>query len=278
MQNLKILKFILLVLILISCSKEKDKKLLISEKELDLQMIQAYKEGLKELEGGDAIYAAKKFTEAELLFPQSEWAPRSALMAAYSYFSQAYYDDSIYELDRFLNKYKNHERTDYAYYLLGLSYYEKIVDEKRDLQSLNESKKYFEILIKEYPNNNFALDAENKLDLINEILASKEMYIAKYYIKRQKWIPAINRLKTVVENFDNTIYVEEALHRLVEVHYKLGLEAEAQKYASYLGYNYQSSKWYKQSYKVFNKNYKPRELKKAKNKKSILSRFKSLIK
>ena len=193
---------------------------------------------------GDA--AAKKFTEAELLYPQSLWAPRSSLMSAYSYYKQAYYINAIEELNRFIKIYPNHERTDYAYYLLGMCHYEQIADEKKDLGSIVDAKKNFNYVINNFSNSEFALDAEFKLELLEEILASKEMYLAKYYIEREKWIPAINRYKNVVNNYETSIYIEEALHRLVEIHYKIGLIDESKKYAALLGYNYQSSEWYKE--------------------------------
>ena len=270
---------LLIFLIIISCAKEKNNIEIIAQKEIDLQMIDAYREGLEELELGDGLNAAKKFTEAELLFPQSLWAPRSALMAAYSYYVDNYYADSIYEIERYLKTYPNHQRNDYAYYLLGIVYYDQIVDERKDIKAILESKKYFELVIKNYPNTDYALDSKFKIDLINEILASKEIYLARYYIEREKWIPAINRLKIVVDNFNDSIFIEEALYRLVEVHFKIGLEDEAKKYAYLLGYNYQSSEWYEKSYKIFNKNYVnlEKKLKKEKNKKGLIDRVKSKI-
>ena len=242
-------------------------------------MIDAYNAGLEELEKNDVIYAARKFNEAELLYPQSVWAPRAALMAAYAYFSQLYYDDTILELEKFLQKYKNHPRRDYAYYLLALSHYNLIIDETKDLEEILKAEKYFKIIIKNYPNTEFAIDSEFKLELIQEILASKEMYLARYYVDREKWIPAINRFKTVINDYETTIYVEEALHRLVELHYKLGLVDESKKYASLLGYNYQSSEWYEESYKILNKNY-VKKVKKVDSEKerSILQKFKDLLK
>ncbi len=272
--------FLLLIsLIFISCAKEKSNIEFIEQKEIDLQMIDAYREGLDELELGDGLNAAKKFTEAELLFPQSVWAPRSALMAAYSYYVDNYYADSIYEIERYLKTYPKHERNDYAYYLLGIVYYDQIVDERKDIKAILESKKYFELVIKNYPNTDYALDSKFKIELINEILASKEIYLARYYIEREKWIPAINRLKIVVDNYNDSIFIEEALYRLVEVHFKIGLENEAKKYAYLLGYNYQSSEWYEKSYKIFNKNYVnlEKKLKKEKNKKGLIDRVKSKI-
>ena len=262
-----------------SCTKKDEKISIVEEKSLEMQMIDAYNAGLEELEKNDVIYAARKFNEAELLYPQSIWAPRAALMAAYAYFSQLYYDDTIVELEKFLQKYKNHPRRDYAYYLLALSHYNLIIDETKDLEEILKSKKYFEIIIKNYPNTEFAIDSEFKLELIQEILASKEMYLARYYVDREKWIPAINRFKTVINDYETTIYVEEALHRLVELHYKLGLVDESKKYASLLGYNYQSSEWYEESYKILNKNY-VKKVKKVDSEKerSILQKFKDLLK
>ena len=276
---MKINKFLLsffLIIILVSCSKEEVRKSIIKEKSLDLQVLETYQEGMNFLEEGDALYAAKKFNEAELLFPQSKWAPKSALMAAYAYYSQDYQNDAIAELERFLKVYPKHKNLDYVYYLLGVSYYEQIADEKKDLQSIILAKKYFEIVIRDYQNTSYALDSEFKVDLINDILAAKEMYIGRYYFEKKKWIPAINRFQTILDDYDTTIYVEEALHRLVEVHYTIGLKDEAKKYAKLLGYNYQSSEWYENSYSLFDKKYKIIKQNKNKNK-STLKKIKSLF-
>jgi len=232
---------------------------------------------MKSLKEGDVLFAAKKFNEAEILFPQSAWAPKAALMAAYSYYSQDYYLDGIQELKRFVKVYPKHKNIDYAYYLLGVSYYEQIVDEKKDLESIINAKKTFNLLITNYPNNEYSLDAEFKLDLINDILASKEMYIGRYYFQRKKWIPAINRFKTVIDEYERTIYAEEALHRLVEVYYTIGLVEEAKKYAKLLGYNYQSSEWYEKTYIVFDKMYEKKKKKKMKEKRSLVKKIKSLV-
>tara|TARA_B110000003_G_scaffold222121_1_gene222268 strand:- start:330 stop:1163 length:834 start_codon:yes stop_codon:yes gene_type:complete len=276
MTFIKIFILFFFISLISSCSNEQIKKSIIEEKNLDLQVLEAYREGLKNLEAGDVLFAAKKFNEAEILFPQSEWAPRSALMAAYSYYSQNYYKDSIAELERFLRVYPKHKNLDYVYYLLGNNYYEQIVDEKKDLQSIIEAKKYFEIVINNYKNTDYALDAEFKIDLINDTLAAKEMYVGRYYFNKKKWIPAINRFKTILEMYETTIYTEEALHRLVEVHYLLGLKEEAKKYAKLLGYNYQSSEWYKHSYSLFDKKYIIVKKEKIKNK-STLKKIKSLF-
>ena len=270
----------IVLFILISCAKEDAQKSIIKEKSLDLQVLAAYEEGMKALNEGDVIFAAKKFNEAEILFPQSDWAPKSALMAAYSYYTQDYYNDAVSELFRFIKVYPNYKDLDYVYYLLGLCFYEQIIDEKKDLKSIVDAKKYFQIVVKNYPNTDYALDAEFKLGLIDDVLASKEMYIGRYYFERKKWIAAINRFITIIDQFETTVYTEEALHRLVEIHYILGLIDEADKYAKLLGYNYQSSKWYEQTYMIFDKKYKENRKKIKKDKKknrSILKKFKSIF-
>ena len=281
MFRFKFIFIISLFIFCLSCSKEVVNKPVIKENDIEFEMIESYREGLKELERGDALFAAKKFNEAEMLFPQSEYAPKAALMAAYSYYSQNYYGDAVAELERFIKIYPNHINADYATYLLGLCFYEQIVDETKDLQSIEMAKNIFLDLIKKYPETDFSADAEFKLDLINDVLAAKEIYIGRYYIDKKKWIAAINRFRNVTDNYDTTIYVEEALHRLVEVHYIIGLEEEAKKYANTLGYNYKSSEWYEKSYSIFNKIYEKNKNNKSKNKdklsNSILKKFKSLF-
>ena len=266
------------MLFLFLAQKRKKKVSIIKEKSLDLQVLDAYEEGINSLEEGDVLYAAKKFNEVEILFPQSQWAPKAALMAAYSYYVQDYYSDVIDELIRFIKIYPNNKNIDYAYYLLAVSYYEQIVDETKDLQSIVEAKKNFEIVVKRFPNTEYAIDANFKLDLIDDFLAAKEMYIGRYYVDKKKWIAAINRFRAVVDEYETTIYTEEAIHRLVEIYYIIGLTSESEKYAKLLGYNYQSSQWYKNSYAIFNKNYKKNKITKKKKKSKILGRFKSLFK
>ena len=258
------MKFINILIVLsllsfLSCANKEEKVEMINDDEIETQMLESYKKGLKALDEGDALYAAKHFTDAELLFPQSEWAPKSLLMAAYSYYSQDYFADAIAELERFIKTYPQSNRLDYAYFLLATCYYEKIIDEKKDLEPLIKAKETFKFVIQEYPSTDFALDAKFKLDLIDETLAGKEMYIGRYYIKKEKWIAAINRFKYVVDNYNSTIYIEEALHRLVELHYKIGLIEESKKYAAVLGYNYQSGEWYEVSYQIFNKEFEPKD-------------------
>ncbi len=274
------LLLLIISLFFFSCSKEVKKESIISEKSLDMQVLEAYKEGKKSLDSGDVLFAAKKFNEAEILFPQSIWAPKSALMAAYSYYSQDYYADSIMELERFIKVYPLNPNLDYVYYLLGLCYYEQIIDEKKDMGSMTNAKDNFSIVIDKYPNTEYSMDARFKIDLINDILASKEMYIGRYYFEKKKWVAAINRFRTVVDEYDTTIYSEEAIHRLVEIHYKLGLKEEAKKYAKLLGYNYQSSEWYQQSYSLFDETYKNNKkklIKESKKGNKLVEKIKSLV-
>ena len=281
MFKLKILVCFIILILFGSCSKEVSKETLIKEKSLELQVEEAYKEGVEALNDGDVLFAAKKFNEAEILFPQADSAPQSALMAAYSYYTQDYYGDAIAELERFIKVYPSHKDLGYAYYMLAICYYEQIVDEKKDLQSIVNAKKNFNIIINDYPNTEYAIDAEFKIDLINDILAAKEMYLGRYYFDKKKWIPAINRFREIIDNYDTTIYTQEALHRLVEVHYTIGLINEAEKYAQLLGYNYQSSKWYENSYSLFDKTYEKRKKERfktyKKKRKGLIKKFKTLL-
>ncbi len=263
---------------LTSCSNNKEEVSKIKELDQEMEMISTYKEGMNALNKNDTFFAAKKFLEAELLFPQSNWAPKSALMAAYAYYMQDNYSEAQFNLERYLSTYPLDKRRPYAEYLLAICHYQEIVDEARDLRPLIIARNKFQSILKKYPSTDFALDAKYKIDLINDILASKEMYLGRHYIKKEKWIPAINRFKNVITNYDDTIYAEEAIHRLVEIHYRIGLIEESKKYASVLGYNYLSGEWYKKSYKIFNKKYKNQRSKETKkDKKKIYSKFKKLF-
>ena len=278
MTYIRYLVFIVFLVIPTSCSKDKKEISIIKETNQNMEMMTAYREAYEALNKNDPYFAAKKFLEAELLFPQSEWAARSSLMASYSYYMQNFYAEALSNLERYLKTYPTDRNIAYAHYLIAICYYETIEDEKRDSAPLIKAKNKFNFIIKEYPNTDFALDAKFKVDLIDDILASKEMYLGRHYIKKGKWIAAINRFKYVIEKYEQTIFVEEALHRLVEINYKIGLLDESQKYANLLGYNYLSSQWYKKSYKVFNKDYKEIVPKKIdKNKKGVIDKFKKLF-
>ena len=275
MKFLSKLIILLSIFILNGCSKNDKEISLIKEINQEDEMIRAYKEGVKALDENDTFFAAKKFLEAELLYPQSEWASKSSLMASYAYYIEGNYSGALYNLERFLKTYPKDPRMDYVHYLIGLSYFENIEGEKKDIKPLIEAKNKFKFVIQNYPNTDFALDSKFKIDLINDVLASKEMYLGRHYIKKEKWIAAINRFKIVLNDYDTTIYTEEAIHRLVEIHYKIGLEGEAKKYASLLGYNYLSSEWYKKTYSILNKEYKT--IKVENEKKSLKEKFKKLF-
>ncbi len=271
-------KLILILILLSSCAKDVVQESLLKETDQEQEMITAYKVGFENLKKADYFYAANSFLEAELLYPQSEWASKSALMASYSYYLQDNYFEARSNLERFIKTYPQNKKIVYAHFLLAMCYYETIEDEKKDLAPLLIAKEKFNFIVSNYPNTDFAIDSRFKMNLINDILASKEMYIGRHYLKRGKWIPAINRFKNVIRDYETTIYAEEAIHRLVEVNYHIGLVDEAKQYAILLGYNYQSSEWYKKSYKIFNKTYKNKNVKNiSKEKKSTIKKFKKLF-
>ena len=262
--------------LLSACSKKEVKE--IKSEPTEAEIVTAlYTEALEALKKGDAYFAAKKFEEVESLLPQSEWAAKASLLSSYADYSRNAYSNSIFGLERFIKKYPANENIPYAHYLIAMCYYEQILDEKKDLRPLLQSKEKFEFIILSYPETDYAIDARFKIDLIIDQLAAKEMSIIRFYIKTEKWIPALNRLKSVIENYDRTVFIEEALHRLVEVNYRLGLVDEAKKAASILGYNYNSSEWYEKSYKVFNRKYKPKKVKEKKEMGLIRRKIKSLF-
>ena len=277
MFKYKILLIYSSLLIFYGCSKETGNISLIKETNQKVEMISAYKEGINLIEVGDYFAAGKKFLEAEILFPQSQWASKSVLMASYSYYMQDYYSLAIDNLKRYFNTYPKDKNLAYAHYLLAMCYYETIEGEKKDLAPLLLSKKELNFIINKYPETDYAYDARFKIDLINDVLAAKEVYIGRHYVKKEKWIPALNRFKNVLENYETTAHVEEAIHRLVEIYFKLGMEEESLKYASLLGYNYNSGEWYEETYKIFNKKYKVSLPKNEKEKSKILSKIKSLF-
>ena len=277
MYKFKIVIIFFSLIFFYSCSKETEKIKLIKETDQKIEMISAYEKGVELFEVGDYFAAGKKFLEAEILFPQSEWASKAVLMASYSYYMQSYYSLAIESIKRYFKTYPNDKNKAYAHYLLAIIYYETIEGEKKDLAPLLLSKKEFIFVIKNFPNTDYAYDAKFKIDLINDILAAKEIYIGRHYIKKKKWIPALNRFKNVLKEYETTIHVEEAIHRLVEIYYKLGMEEESLKYASLLGYNYNSGEWYKETYKIFNRKYEISVPENKKEKSKILARIKSLF-
>ena len=267
------------VFLLNGCSHEdffKNKKK--AEPTEEEMAIQIYTEAVEALQSGDAYYAGKKFLEVENMLPQSKWAAKASLMNGYAHYNRNAYVKSVFQLQRYIKDYPADENVSYAHYLIAICYYEQILDEKKDQDPLLRAKKKFEFIISSFPNSDYAVDARFKIDLIIDQLAAKEMYIARFYMETEKWIPAINRLKIIVKEYDKTIFIEEALHRLVEVYYKIGLIEEAQEAAAILGYNYQSSSWYERSYKVFNKKYQPKRYAKQKEMGLIRRKIKNLFK
>ena len=243
MSNFKILLIFTFILLLNSCSKNVEDVKFIKETSQKEEIISAYSKGMSLIETGDYFAASKKFLEVEILLPQSQWAPKSVLMASYSYYLLSYYSLAIENLKRYFKTYPKDKNLAYAHYLLAMCYYETIEGEKRDLAPLISSKKELIYIVKNYPETDYAYDARYKIDLINDILAAKEVYIGRHYVKKKKWIPALNRFKSVLKNYETTDHVEEAIHRLVEIYYILVMEEESLKYASLLGYNYNSVEW-----------------------------------
>ena len=279
-MTLRVLLILIIIFSLISCSK-KDKEVYIPSEKVNPYTL--YQEGLDAFEKNDFFFASKKFSEAEINFDKPELAAKSSIMASFSLYGINFYRDAIDNLERYLKTYPADKNNMYAHYLMAIIYYEQISDEKKDLKPLTRANEKIDFFLDKYPSSDYSIDLKFKKDLIQNQLAAKELYIARYYISVQKWIPAIKRLKIIVKNYDKTIFIEEALHRLVEIHYHIGLEKEAKKYASILGYNYNSSEWFEQSFKVLNKEYKIKKKidlidKKTKNNKSFIKKIIQMIK
>ena len=273
----KNLFFIFLITLLLSCGGPKLDDQAVKPPTTNEEAIKIYQEGLDGMLEGNFLYASRKFSEAEGMLPQIDWASKSALMSSYCLYNINFYQEAVLNLERFIRIYPASPYISYAHYLIAISYYEQILDEDKDIQPLLISKKKIEIYLERFPDTDYAIDLKFKLDLIINQLAAKELLIARYYIKNEKWIPAINRLKTIVEKYDKTIFIEEALHRLVEIYYKIGLENEAKSAAALLGYNYNSSEWYERSYKILNKNYKPIQIDKKKDTSLIKRTIKKIL-
>ncbi len=275
---LRIFFVLSLTILLISCSN--DKPIYESLKKEDPYKL--YEEGLRAFQENDFFFASKKFSQAELNFKDIDLSAKSAVMSSYSLYGINFYDEALESLNRYLKTYPSDKNVIYAHYLTAIIHFERISDEKKDLEPILEANKKIDFFLKNYPRTDYAIDLKFKKDLIENQLAAKEMFVARYYISVQKWVPAIKRLKIIVNKYEKTVFIEEALHRLVEVHYHLGLKGEAKKYASILGYNYNSSEWFKQSYKVLNKDYDFNKLVEAnnneKNKKGFLKKIINMIK
>ena len=249
----KLICSFLVIFLITSCSKEEPELNIPKTKDKSFEI---YKEAVDAMDAGDYLFASKKFSEAEVVLPKIEFAAKASLMSSYCLYIINFYPEAIKSLERFIKQYPADKNIGYAHYLISITFYEQILDEKKDIEPLLKTKKKIQYFLQNFPNTEYAQDLKFKLDLVNNQLAAKEMYIAKYYITTQKWIPAINRLKVIVNDFSETVFIEEALHRLVEVYYRIGLIEEAKASAVLLGYNYNSSEWYEQTYKILNKSYK----------------------
>ena len=269
-MRIRLIFYIIFALFLLSCSKDKD----IYTPTVKLDPYKIYKEGLDSFNENQFFFASKKFSEAEINFISPSAAAKSAIMNSFSLYAINFYDEAEESLNRYLKVYPADKYKIYAHYLLAIISYEQIGEEKHDLKPLLDAKKKIDFFLVEYPNSEYAIDLNLKKDLVTNQFAARELYIAKYYIKVQKWVPAINRLKIIVKDYGRTVFIEEALHRLVEIHYHLGLEDEANSFAAILGYNYNSSEWFKQSYKILNKNYDFKKKLKSKKDKTL---FKKII-
>ena len=272
---LKFFKLLIFFALLQSCSPKTD---VIYQPNNKIDPYSSYKEGLEAFEQNNFFFANKKFSEAEINFKVPRLAAKSAIMASYSLYGINFYNQAEENLNRYLTTYPGDTNVMYAHYLLAIISFEQISDERHDLKPLLDAEKKIDLFLKKYPNSEYAMDLSFKKDLVNNQFAAKELYVAKYYISVQKWIPAINRLKIIVKNYDKTVFIEEALHRLVEIHFHLGLKEEAKKYATILGYNYNSSKWFEKSYKILNKNYEGISKIEPKKEKSLYKKVLNAIK
>ena len=209
-----------------------------------------YNDGHNALLAGEYEEAAKKFDEVERQHPYSIWATKAQLMAAYAHYENEEYDEAVIALDRFIQLHPSNKDVPYATYLKGLSYYEQISDVGRDQLMTDEAQKTFRELIKRFPPSKYARDARLKLDLTIDHLAGKEMEIGRYYTSRNQCIAALARFKSVVQKYQTTTHVPEALHRMIECYIQLGLDAEAKRTAAVLGHNFPGSEWYLDSYQI----------------------------
>ena len=237
---------ILLFSALISCS---DTKLAAPETEGEKLKI-LYSRGMDMVERKDFVDAAIIFEDIERQYPYSKWSNQAQLMTSFCYYKSQMYDKSLDSLERFIALYPGSKKISYAYYLRALNYFEQIRDVERDQSYTSKAKKAFYEVTTKYPDSEFAKDAYDKIDIINDRLAAKEMEIARFYQTNHQWISAINRYNELLDNYGTSVYTAETLHRLVEIYYTLGLLEEAKKYASTLGHNFPESKWYAMSYEI----------------------------
>ena len=266
----------LLIFVLIffsSCSSSDQGKSIKPKEAIPLEKL--YKAAYNSFENGDYDQAVTLFEMVERDYSYTEWAPRALLMKAYLYYDSGQYVVALTNLQKFKQRHSGSNSIAYAEYLIGICMFEQINLAALSQENTVLALRQFNKIISNYPNTAYATDAKFKIDLLNEQMAAKEMYLARYYAKKEKWLPALYRLNNVFKNYQTTVFIEEALHRLVEIHYKIGNINAAKKYASILGYNYNYSDWYKKSYNIVEAANIP--LAKAKQKKSLKERLKQLI-
>ncbi|MDC3263385.1 outer membrane protein assembly factor BamD [Pelagibacterales bacterium] len=238
--------------ILVSCSSS---KLVVPESEGEKLFI-LYEDALKKTKKRKYIDAALIFEDIERQYPYSSWAGQSQLMAAFCYLRSNMHDESLNVIDRYLALNPGSEDIDYAYYMKGMNYFNQISDVTRDQSISFIALKTFEEINNRFPDSEYANDSKERIKVINDRLAGKEINIAMQYQKDHQWVAAINRYNNIIDKFKKSRYAPEALHRLVEIYLTLGVIQQAEKYAATLGYNYPDSYWYKASYKLINKELK----------------------
>lgn len=214
---------------------------------------QLYNEARDEMRDHNYKDAVKAFEEVERQYPASEWASHAVIMSAFSSYQSQDYDSAIGTYERYVKLYPDNASTAYAYYMIALCYYEQISDVGRDQKITEKALQALREVVRRFPDSEYAHDAKIKEDLTIDHLAGKEMQVGRYYLKQSDYLAAVNRFRYVVENYQTTTHVPEALHRLVECYLKLGVPAEAKRYAAVLGYNYPNSVWYRDSYKLMTK-------------------------
>ena len=273
MKNFSVTIILILVsFFLINCSS-KNENLIKPKKTIPLELL--YKEAYKNFEEGKYQGSVEQLQEVEKNYAYTEWAPRATLLKSYIYYESARYIEALENLKNFKKLYPANKNLAYAEYLIGICLYEQININSRDQTPTKLALQQFEKVIKNYPTTIYSDDLKIKLDLLNDQLASQEMYVDRYYQKREKWLAALKRLNNILKNYQSTIYIEEALHRVVEIQYKIGNIEAAKKYASILGYNFNDSDWFKKSYKIVeDKNFNTR---KADIKKTLREKIKALI-
>jgi len=270
----KLFKFltILLIIFLSQCST---KKIELTKTKPKISLEKLYTEAYKNFEDGKFQNAVDLFLMVETEYGYTEWAAKSLLFRSFIYYDLGRYVESLENLKKYKKLYSADKNIIYADYLTSICVYEQIGIKSKDQKNTLLAKKLFTDFIKKYPNTDYSYDLKLKLDLINDQLAGNEMYIARYYQERKKWLAALKRLSNILENYQSTIYIEEALHRMVEIHYKIGNIESAKKFASILGYNFNESDWYKKSYTIISsKNFNIIDIKR---KKRLREKLKALI-